>query len=599
MFLHQIFILRLHSAEPIDDMNTRFSSKTSGYALLTTLLITSFIGLTISLGISSSVVSDIRRARTGFETLGTYVASESGVEDMVYRVRKGKPTQATTTLSLNGTSVTTTLSNIASGKQIVSEGVRSSSTRRIETVLEVGESIPFFYGAHVGNGGFVMGSNAIVDGNVYANGGITGSNGAQVTGTAISANSIPLLADQTNELPLPPTSNVRVGGTNPPDIAQSFVVSQTAPVNKVSLYIRRVGTPGPLSVRIVRDVSGAPGEETLVSQNLQYSEVGTSYGWEELIFATNPELAFGFTYWLVVDGSFDASHYYEVGGNNLYLFGSLSSGEYGSSWSSVVPSGDMYMRIYLGGITGLINNVDVAVDARAHTVSNSTIGDELICKIGISNGGKSCNTGPDDLGPEPFPISVDDIERWKDDAEAGGVITGNHTISVDGSLGPKKITGNLTVNINKVLTVTGTLWVEGRIILNNGSKIVLSPSYGPAGGIIISDGRITLSNNSSFEGSGQDGSVVLLITLSDCPISLSCLTNPAINIGNNAGAVVLYAPYGSLHFSNNTQAKEATAYQIIMDSNAELIYEAGLANGNFSSGPAGSGYDISSWKEVE
>ncbi|KKT91018.1 MAG: hypothetical protein UW93_C0014G0001, partial [Parcubacteria group bacterium GW2011_GWC1_45_13] len=44
-------------------------------------------------------------------------------------------------------------------------------------------------------------------------------------------------------------------------------------------------------------------------------------------------------------------------------------------------------------------------------------------------------------------------------------------------------------------------------------------------------------------------------------------------------------------------AKEATAYGIILNNEAIITYESGLANVNFYSGPSG-GWNIESWAEV-
>lgn len=72
----------------------------------------------------------------------------------------------------------------------------------------------------------------------------------------------------------------------------------------------------------------------------------------------------------------------------------------------------------------------------------------------------------------------------------------------------------------------------------------------------------------------------------------------AINVSNNAGAVVLYAANGTVHLNNNAGAVSITAYNIDLAQNAEIVYNSGLVNANFSSGPSGS-YNVSSWKEIE
>jgi hypothetical protein len=53
-----------------------------------------------------------------------------------------------------------------------------------------------------------------------------------------------------------------------------------------------------------------------------------------------------------------------------------------------------------------------------------------------------------------------------------------------------------------------------------------------------------------------------------------------------------------MYFSNNAGARQATAHTIELAPNAEIIYETGLINLNFVSGPGGA-FDITGWKEIE
>ena len=261
------------------------------------------------------------------------------------------------------------------------------------------------------------------------------------------------------------------------------------------------------------------------------------------------------------------------------------------------------MKVYTGGLTGVINAMNVGLDAHAHTVTGSTVTGVLYCVVGTANTANTtnmCNTSLADPGPEPMPVSDDQITSWKADAEAGGTISGNYTVSTTtATLGPKKITGNLTLQNNKILTITGTLWVEGNIDMGNGSQIVLASSYGGAGGLVIVDGTTNIQNNAVFAGSGQTGSYVMVVSTSDCPQSPLCFAAPAIQLSNNAGAVILNAQRGTVSFSNNGQANSASAYQILLNNNAQVIYDNGLKNAYFSSGPSGGGYSYASWKEVE
>ncbi len=252
---------------------------------------------------------------------------------------------------------------------------------------------------------------------------------------------------------------------------------------------------------------------------------------------------------------------------------------------------------FAAGATGVIDNIDVGQggigDIKAHTVNDSTAAGNLYCQVG-SNNNKSCNTSQADPEIAPMPITEEMINKWKADAELGGIFTGNMIISEQTSLGPKKITGNLSIEADVV--ITGTVYVTGNITTNNGAEVSLSSSYGALGGIIVADGRVTLSNNVKFFGSGTAGTYILLVTTSACPTDCSGLN--ALEILNNVGAILVNAQNGTVHLNNNVTLNEVVGNTIIVDNSAVINYLSGLANQNFSSGPSG-GWNIDSWKEVE
>lgn len=196
------------------------------------------------------------------------------------------------------------------------------------------------------------------------------------------------------------------------------------------------------------------------------------------------------------------------------------------------------------------------------------------------------------IDPAPLPIAEDQINSWRQSAEAGGVISGNYAMSGSqtASLGPKKITGNLTLENSAQLTVTGTLWVVGNIIVKNDSKVQLSSSYGSLSGMIVADGTVSLQNNSISKGSSSAGSY--LMYLSTSPLS------SAIAMKNNAQADILYSSAGGTSIENNTKVREVTAYKLELENNAVLTYEIGLQDVSFTSGPGGS-FQMEDWKEIE
>ena len=188
-----------------------------------------------------------------------------------------------------------------------------------------------------------------------------------------------------------------------------------------------------------------------------------------------------------------------------------------------------------------------------------------------------------------MPLSDSNIQEWKDDAVAGGIITGDyHSNWAGATLGPKKITGNLLVDGGGTLTVSGTLWVEGTITVTGGGKVKLASSYGTNDGAIISDSYVIVNGGATFSGSGQSGSYPFLITTSACPAESGCNGNNAVSLSGGAGTVAIVAQNGTAQISGGSALKAVTAKQISMDGGATLQYDDGLINANFSSGPGGS-----------
>src|SRR3989344_2511611 len=368
----------------------------SGQAMIIATIFFLVISTTIIFGLVGPITRQQKIVSQSFLSRQSYFLAEAGVEDVIFRLDNGMSVGTTEILSLNGSSVTTVTTDTGEGKEINAEGSVSELVRRVEAKLIFGEGVAFHYGIHVGTGGFSLSNNAGVNGNIYSNGNITGSNGAFVTGDAFAV--------------------------------------------------------------------------------------------------------------------------------------------------------------------GTVSNVDVDGEIR---------------------------TG---VEPQSFPITDVQITEWESDAAAGGTVTSQTFSATNNTLGPKKIQGNLTLNNGARLTVTGTLWVTGNIVISNNADIKLSSSYGTSDGIVIVDGNTTLSNGSTMNGSGTDGRYIMLLSTNT--------GGNAVNLSNNSGAVIIYAPNGTVQLNNNTQVEQITAKTLSLSNNAVVDYEQGIINAAFTSGPSG-GYDIDTWKEVE
>lgn len=562
-----------------------------------------FISITITIGIITPTVREFGIAHDSILSKQTYFLSESGIEDSVYRLKNGITIDATETIVLNNTTATTTIIDLGGNQKSISTlGDTNSHQRKVNILLTTDEGVSFSYGVQVGQGGITLTGSGTVNGNIYANGPIMGDSSAIITGTAISGNSPASTSDQSNGSGTP-SYGVSFGNANSTqDIAQSFELNTSSPLNKIQLYIKKTGSPSNATVKIVNDNSGNPGSTVYASGTLNASTITTSYGWVDVSFSSNPVLDTGETYWLVVDGSTSNSKYYIIGASSeTYGNGLGKIGQQGGTWSNTTPSGlDYFFKIYLGGFTGLIagtsgsqwNQLHVGTisgSAQAHTVNYTNSTGLIYCQTGTGNN-KSCSPLTDPPYIE-FPVSESNISQWEQDAEVGGTYNGDYSVGWAGAtIGPKKINGNLSVSGGGILTVSGTLWVTGNLTLNGGGTIRLSSSYGSDDGVIIVDGTVLVSGGGHATGSGISGSYIMILTKST--------SDTAMSISGGAGAVILYAPKGTIAISGGASLKEAVGYRMTISGGSSITYESGLADNNFTSGPSGS-WDIQYWKESQ
>lgn len=416
-----------------------------GYSAIVSVFLVSTIGLVLAGNISALMIARQKITRNVLGAAQSYYTAEAGIEDAVLRVIDPViPEQTNISLSLAGSTASTTIAQSGNNITISSSGNKNNFFRNLQLDLTaVTDGASFNYGVQIGSGGLEMKNSGRVEGNVYSDGDIIGTNSPVITGDAWAS------------------GNHKIQGFR-------------------------------------------------------------------------------------VDG-----------------------------------------------------------DAHAHTLQTDSIGGDAYytTKTGTTVGGTNY-PGSADPPAQTMPISDTLINSWKDDALAGGNYVGNYLIENNATLGPTKITGNLTIQGNAVVTLTGTVWVTGNIILQNNGVIQLDVGYGANDGVIIADGSITLQNN--FVICGSEGYLVgsnpIVCNAASGSYALLVSTKSgdnAINMGNNAKLNgILYAPYGELEIENSAFLKEATAYEIDIENNVIVRYETGLVNLNFSSGPGG-GWIIGQWQEVK
>jgi len=258
---------------------------------------------------------------------------------------------------------------------------------------------------------------------------------------------------------------------------------------------------------------------------------------------------------------------------------------------------------------GLIDNLYATSSVYAHTIRDSKIdGDAYYQSISGTTVLGTLYPGSSDQATSSLPISDEQIEEWKQAALDGGVISSPCPYKINDAmtLGPVKISCDLEISGNNyTITLAGNVWVEGDIVVKNSPVIRIDSSFGKKGVAIVADkpsapnssGKISLENSAVFEGSGSPSSHVMLISQNRSAESGG--TEVALDVKNTvSGDLLVYAGHGEISLQNSINLKEVSAYRIRLKNTAEVIYETGIANLLFDSGPSGS-YEILSWEEIE
>ncbi len=185
----------------------------------------------------------------------------------------------------------------------------------------------------------------------------------------------------------------------------------------------------------------------------------------------------------------------------------------------------------------------------------------------------------------------------------GSLTTGNLFVgrnlsigSTGATIGKTKVVGTTLVTQGANLQLKDTFWSVGKITLNGGSHIKLDSSVGARDVIAISEGRIDTLGGGDFAGSGTAGGYIVVISEANCPGNCSGESN-AINLNGGTGAVIVFAPYGTVFVSGGSALNQVTAKKLILEGGSSVTYQASLADLDLGSGPS-SAWVVESWDEV-
>lgn len=262
--------------------------------------------------------------------------------------------------------------------------------------------------------------------------------------------------------------------------------------------------------------------------------------------------------------------------------------------------------------TAAIAGGSVGAHGYADAFSGGTVNGNAYYKSSVSatttvSGQKiSIPEAPADLVKLAMPIGDARLDEWEAEAAAGGVISSPcpYKPAHGSTIGPAKVDCDVEIDGTKIVTLGGTLWVSGDFEMKNSAQLKLAPSFGDLSGIVIADrasdrlnsGKIEIENSAQILGSGQSGSYIMAVSRNNSAENGGNQT--AIDVKNSSATAIFYAPHGKILFQNNGQMKEATAWKLHTKNSVQVVYESGLNDVQFSSGPTG-GWSIQSWSEIK
>lgn len=576
-----------------------FKNQSGQLFILSIIVLGALVALTLL--ITSSAVTYKQRSQYSIEEIQAINLAEAGIDKAIATLNTSAGTyngETKTTLPDGDFSVVVRDKNTTTKTIEVTGYVPSKSNPKVQKTIKIdvskGIGASFNYALQTGDGGLDMGFNSRINGSVYANGDINMGFNSRITGDVYVAGGTQATPDQ--EVTCSSCQDYifgkSVSSQSRLDVAQSFRPSQTATLNKVSIKLKKVGSPANLTVRIMGNTGSRPNMSDIKADATLYSsQVTNQYGDIEVSFVDPPTLNAGTTYWIMLDSSSNNSNYWTWAlSSNTYSQGQpmWTSNWQSSSASWIAIVGDLNFKTFMGGSpTGVYGNFNSRVTGNVHanTIRDLTITGNAYYQAASDITAANQYPGSPDPGVQTMPLSDANIQSWKDLALEEGEHFGDIT-NCPSTLTAGKYNGSITLPNNCTVTVSSPIWITGDLILSYNSKIKLNSSYGTQSGVIIADRQVRLYWLDKIEGSGSPGSY--LITISEYNSKDDPQEEDAIQVNFRDNEGILYANRGKISIGVSNRLTSVTAWKLSVGFDSVLTYDQGLAGAFFSSGPSGS-----------
>ncbi len=273
----------------------------------------------------------------------------------------------------------------------------------------------------------------------------------------------------------------------------------------------------------------------------------------------------------------------------IRIYASAESSEESIAFHYAIQIGDLGLLMYSNSeVNGnTYSNGDIT------GYSNTQINGDAYA-VGTISSPKPVISGERVEGTDPQPLPTVDIEFWKEQANVNeDPIIGDYEInSGSHTLGPRKIEGNLSINSSAILTVTGPLHVTGNFEMNSNGEMHLDESFGSQGTVVVVDGTVRIDSNAQIYPTSADPKGYILVATTDTSMA-------AVELNSNSAGGIFYALDGGIQINSNGHAVSVVGKKLILNSNAVLDYDIGLASSIFTSGPGGAWVEEpETWDEI-
>lgn len=293
---------------------------------------------------------------------------------------------------------------------------------------------------------------------------------------------------------------------------------------------------------------------------------------------------------------------------NVYSNGSVLGIRASTGQSGSKVLGSVWAVNNIGGLNSpSTGGVYIQQDARAGSLTACLVGGNVTSPQPPTNCPYSgaLTLGP---APQPVPLASVDAQYWKDQAQAGGVWSGNCTIGAgDGTdctagtnnLGSLQILGNLSIPSGTNPTITGPVWVKGDFNVSQNNTLYTDEAAGKNSLVIIASnpdnpanqGRIVTSSNVQFNLNSQGAGLIFISeNLGD-----NCSTAPAIDITSNTATVVFVAQNGCINIGSNSLISGVLGKKVHISNNSTIQYDPNLAQAIVA--PDSGGWAVTSVRE--